>query len=100
MRKRLEIVLNSPTAEDRVILSYWWNGINGRRFMRKGSFDVEKWERAQGHILIAPGADARAAWKDAWRFVRAKSRNKILGFHGYILLDDAAHVGGEALPLL
>mgnify|MGYP000949010178 CR=1 FL=1 len=99
MKRRLFIVLNSPTEQNRAIVSYWWDWERRSRFMWNGSFNVDKWESAQTHLCIAPGADARGAWKEAWRMVRVQSRDKKLGLRGYTLLDPAAHIDGEALPL-
>ena len=101
MKKQIEVVLNTPTAQDRTFLSFWWDWKKeGRsRFWKKNSFDEDKWEASQTHIAIAPGANPRAAWKEAWRMVRSMSQNKGRGLHGYVIIDAAAHIDGEPLPL-
>lgn len=101
MKKVLVIVLNSPSQEDRTILSFWWEWKAPKvsRFLLRKRFNLDKWEAAQTHIGIAPGANAKDAWKEAWRFVRMKSRDTLREFSGYVLLDVAAHIDGEPLPL-
>ena len=97
-RKILYLSLGTPTPQDKTILSFWWDfeDQNRSRFMKNGSFDVDKWEASKTHIAVAPGANARSAWKNAWRIARTISRNNLCG---YAFIDGAAHIDGEPLPL-
>ena len=100
MKRHLVITLGYKTKEGMCLLSYWKDYANPERtrFMSNGRFDEDKWEAAQTHIYMRPGVDPRAAWKEAWRMARALAR---YSGHlcGYTLLDCAAHIDGEALPL-
>lgn len=100
MKRHLVISLGYKTEEGMCLLSCWSDYANPdrTRFMHKGRFDEDKWEAAQKHLYMRPGADPRAAWKEAWRMVRTMVRNSG-HLCGYTLLDCAAHIDGEALPL-
>lgn len=76
MRRHLIISLGGQTTEGMCLLSYYVDCANPEktRFMRKGHFDMDRWEAAQTHIFMRPGADPRAAWKEAWQLVRALIR--------------------------
>lgn len=76
MHRHLIISLGYQTKEGMCLLSYYEDFAfpNRSRFMKKGHFDVDRWEAAQKHIFMRPGADPRAAWKEAWRFVRTLVR--------------------------
>lgn len=100
MKRHLVISLGYKTEEGICLLSYWNDYANPdrTRFIRKGRFDADKWEAAQTHIYMRPGADPRAAWKEAWHIARTMARSAS-HLCGYTLLDYAAHTDGEALPL-
>lgn len=76
MKRQIVISLGYRTEKGMCLLSYWNDYANPdkTRFMRKGRFDVDKWEAAQKHLYMRPGADPRAAWKEAWRMVRTLVR--------------------------
>lgn len=76
MHRHLVISLGYQTKEGMCLLSYYEDFAppNESRFMKKGRFDVDRWEAAQKHIFMRPGADPRAAWKEAWRYVRTLVR--------------------------
>lgn len=81
MHRHLVISLGYQTKEGMCLLSYYEDFAppNESRFMKKGRFDVDRWEAAQKHIFMRPGADPRAAWKEAWRFVRRLVRKRMGG---------------------
>lgn len=65
-------------AEDEIVLLSIWEGTtesSEARFMKDGHFDVDQWESEQIHLCPRPGADIRAAWKEAWRILRLAARN-------------------------
>lgn len=82
------IVLGYPTSEGFILLSFWKDAEDesASRFMKNGTFDVDQWDAEQVHIVLEPGANARAAWKQAWSMVRRWAREAGCGWK---LLDNA-----------
>lgn len=72
MKRQIVISLGYRTEEGMLLLSWWEDYADPKRtrFMRNGHFNVDKWEAAQTHLFMRPGADPRTAWKEAWHMVR------------------------------
>ena len=72
MKRQIVISLGYRTEKGMCLLSWWedYADLKRTRFMRNGHFNEDKWEAAQTHIFMRPGADPRAAWKEAWHMVR------------------------------
>lgn len=77
MKRCLFISLGSSNTPDRILLSWWVDYLKSSRsrFVRKGHFDVERWEDAQTHIEAVLGCNPRTAWKAAWRLARIEARS-------------------------
>ncbi len=54
-----------------LLFSAWPSGLGE---MKDGSFDVDVWEAGTEHFFAVPGADIRAAWKDAYRLLRKEAQ--------------------------
>ena len=78
MKRQIVISLGYRTEEGMLLLSWWEDYADPKRtrFMRNGHFNVDKWEAAQTHLFMCPGADPRAAWKEAWHMVRNHIRER------------------------
>ena len=78
MKRQIVISLGSRTEEGMLLLSWWEDYADPKRtrFMRNGHFNVDKWEAAQTHLFMRPGADPRTAWKEAWHMVRNHIRER------------------------
>lgn len=78
MKRQIVISLGYRTEEGMLLLSWWEDYADPKRtrFMRNGHFNVDKWEAAQTHLFMRPGADPRAAWKEAWHMVRNHIRER------------------------
>ena len=78
MKRQIVISLGYRTEEGMLLLSWWEDYADPKRtrFMRNGHFNVDKWEAAQTHLFMCPGADPRAAWKESWHMVRNHIRER------------------------
>lgn len=59
MKRQIVISLGYRTEEGMLLLSWWedYAAPKRTRFMRNGHFNVDKWEAAQTHLFMCPGAD-------------------------------------------
>ena len=107
MKRQIVISLGYRTEKGMCLLSWWedYADLKRTRFMRNGHFNVDKWEAAQTHLFMRPGADPRTAWKEAWHMVRKHIRDSRSGrtrlgrpLAGYSFLESRMPCDPALLP--
>lgn len=102
MKRQIVISLGYRTEEGMLLLSWWEDYADPKRtrFMRNGHFNVDKWEAAQTHLFMCPGADPRAAWKEAWLWSATISGNAGGRERGLVVLSSATVFSSLVCPAI